>query len=245
VAYDAGSVRRSPPCVVPPSPCSRSPCCRFPAWPTACRISMRPRAGCRRKSWSGVATCTGIRNWATGRRGPRRPSTTTCARGVPARVVEWRGDLHRQPDLGNREPRTAQVVADHLRALGLGPRTGIGPTGVVAVLKGGRPGPRIALRADMDALPVTEATGLPYASTVRGEYRGQPVGVMHACGHDMHVAILMGVAQALVGMREELPGEVMFIFQPAEEGPPVAGEVAGAQRMLDEGIWDDFRPDAV
>ena len=173
------------------------------------------------------------------------PDLDAAARGVQAQVVEWRRDLHRHPELGNRETRTAQVVADHLRALGLEPRTGIGPTGVVAVLKGGRPGPRIALRADMDALPVTEATGLPYASTVRGEYRGQPVGVMHACGHDMHVAILMGVAQALAGMREELPGEVMFIFQPAEEGPPVAGEVAGARRMLDEGIWDDFRPDAV
>src|SRR5690606_39918019 len=119
----------------------------------------------------------------------------------------------------------AQVVADHLRALGLEPRTGIGVTGVAAVLKGGKPGPRIALRADMDALPVTEATGLPYASTARSEYRGQPVGVMHACGHDMHVAILMGVAEALAAMKDELPGEVMFVFQPAEEGPPVPSEV--------------------
>ena len=168
-----------------------------------------------------------------------------AARGVQSKVVEWRRDLHQYPELGNSEVRTAGVVAEHLRSLGLEPRTGIAPTGVVAVLKGGRPGPRIALRADMDALPVTEATGLPFASTVKSEYRGQPVGVMHACGHDMHVAILMGVAQALAGMREELAGEVMFVFQPAEEGPPVAGEVAGARRMLDEGIWDDFRPDAV
>ena len=168
-----------------------------------------------------------------------------AARGVQPKVVEWRRDLHRHPELGNQESRTARVVADHLRALGLEPRTDIGPTGVVAVLKGGRPGPRIALRADMDALPVTEATGLPFASTVRSEYRGQPVGVMHACGHDMHVAILMGVAEALAGMRETLAGEVMFVFQPAEEGPPVAGEVAGARRMLDEGIWKEFRPDAV
>ncbi|MDH7454421.1 amidohydrolase [Luteimonas composti] len=168
-----------------------------------------------------------------------------AARALQPKVVEWRRDLHRHPELGNQETRTAGVVADHLRALGLAPRTGIGPTGVVAVLKGGRPGPRIALRADMDALPVTEATGLPFASTVKSEYRGQPVGVMHACGHDMHVAILMGVAEALAGMREELAGEVMFVFQPAEEGPPVAGEVAGARRMLDEGIWKEFRPDAV
>ena len=167
------------------------------------------------------------------------------AAAVQDKVIEWRRDLHRHPELGNQEVRTAQVVADHLRALGLEPRTGIGPTGVAAVLRGGRPGPRIALRADMDALPVTEATGLPFASTVKSEYRGQPVGVMHACGHDMHVAILMGVAEALVAMRDELPGEVMFVFQPAEEGPPVAGEVAGARRMLDEGVFDGFAPDAV
>ncbi len=168
-----------------------------------------------------------------------------AARGVQPKVVEWRRDLHRHPELGNQETRTARVVANHLRALGLEPRTGIGPTGVAAVLRGARPGPRIALRADMDALPVTEATGLPFASTVKSEYRGQPVGVMHACGHDMHVAILMGVAEALAGMRGQLAGEVMFVFQPAEEGPPIAGEVAGAKRMLDEGLWDDFRPDAV
>ena len=173
------------------------------------------------------------------------PTPDAAARALQPKLVEWRRDLHRHPELGNQETRTARVVAEHLRALGLEPRTGIGPTGVVAVLKGGRPGPRIALRADMDALPVTEATGLPFASTVKSEYRGQPVGVMHACGHDMHVAIVMGVAEALAGMREELAGEVMFVFQPAEEGPPVAGEVAGARRMLEEGIWNDFRPDAV
>ena len=165
--------------------------------------------------------------------------------GLDARVVEWRRDLHRHPELGNHETRTARVVADHLRALGLEPRTGLGGTGVTAVLKGGKPGPRIALRADMDALPVTEATGLPFASTVKSEYRGQPVGVMHACGHDLHAAILMGVAEALAAMRDTLPGEVMFVFQPAEEGPPVAGEVAGAKRMLDEGVFDGFKPDAV
>ena len=161
------------------------------------------------------------------------------------RVIEWRRDLHRHPELGNHEVRTAQVIATHLRALGLAPKTGIAQTGVTAVLKGGKPGPRIALRADMDALPVTEQTGLPFASTVKSEYRGQPVGVMHACGHDMHVAILMGVAEALVARKDELPGEVMFVFQPAEEGPPVPGEVAGAKRMLDEGVFDGFTPDAV
>lgn len=168
-----------------------------------------------------------------------------AAKAMQADVVAWRRDLHQHPELGNQETRTAKVVADHLRALGLAPKTGIGPTGVTAILKGGRPGPRIALRADMDALPVTEATGLPFASTVKGEYRGQPVGVMHACGHDMHVAILMGVAEALVGMKDQLPGEVMFVFQPAEEGPPVPGEVAGAKRMLAEGVFEGFQPDAV
>lgn len=161
------------------------------------------------------------------------------------RVVEWRRDLHQHPELGNQETRTAGIIAAHLRALGLEPQTGIASTGVVAVLKGGKPGPRIALRADMDALPVVEQTGLPFASTVKSEYRGQPVGVMHACGHDMHVAILMGVAEALAARRDELPGEVVFVFQPAEEGPPVAGESAGAQRMLEEGAFAANPPDAV
>ena len=173
------------------------------------------------------------------------PAVTAAAERLQQNVIGWRRDLHQHPELGNHEVRTAAKVAEHLRALGLEPRTGIGPTGVAAVLKGGRPGPRIALRADMDALPVTEQTGLAFASTVTSEYRGQPVGVMHACGHDLHVAILMGVAEALAGMREELAGEVMFVFQPAEEGPPVAGEVAGAKRMLDEGVFADFMPDAV
>ncbi|MCD9027848.1 amidohydrolase [Luteimonas sp. BDR2-5] len=171
------------------------------------------------------------------------PAATT--RALQPKAVEWRRDLHAHPELGNRETRTAQIVADHLRSLGLEPRTGIGPTGVTALLKGARPGPRIALRADMDALPVTEQTGLPFASTVTADYRGQPVGVMHACGHDMHVAILMGVAEALAGMRDELAGEVLFVFQPAEEGPPEPGEVFGARRMLDEGVFDGGMPDAI
>lgn len=161
------------------------------------------------------------------------------------KVVEWRRDLHQHPELGNQETRTAGLVAAHLKTLGLAPRTGIAHTGVTAVLKGGKPGPRVALRADMDALPVVEQTGLPFASTVRSEYRGQPVGVMHACGHDMHVSILMGVAEALVARRDELSGEVMFVFQPAEEGPPVAGEIAGAGLMLEQGVFEEFKPDAV
>lgn len=165
--------------------------------------------------------------------------------GLQPKIVAWRRDLHQHPELGTHEVRTAKLVADQLRALGLRPRTGIAHTGVTTILKGGRPGPRIALRADMDALPVTEQTGLPFASKVTSNYRGQPVGVMHACGHDAHVAILLGVASALAAMKDELPGEVMFVFQPAEEGPPEAGQEFGAALMLKQGIFDDFKPDAV
>jgi amidohydrolase len=146
--------------------------------------------------------------------------------------------------LGNREVRTARLVAEHLRSLGLEPTTGIAHTGVTAVLKGALPGPRIALRADMDALPVTERLDLPFASKVTTEYRSETVGVMHACGHDAHTAILMGVAEALVGMKAQLSGEVLFIFQPAEEGPP-EGENGGALMMLEEGIFERFQPEAV
>ncbi|MEL1263412.1 amidohydrolase [Pseudoxanthomonas putridarboris] len=170
---------------------------------------------------------------------------TKTLQDLQPKLVAWRRDIHQHPELGEQEVRTAKLVADHLRGLGLPVRTGVGKTGVVAVLKGGRPGPRIALRADMDALPVTEQTGLPFASKVKTEYRGQSVGVMHACGHDAHVAILMGVAQALVAAKDELAGEVMFVFQPAEEGPPVAGQAFGAALMLQEGVFEDFKPDAV
>jgi amidohydrolase len=174
----------------------------------------------------------------------QRAEVAEAARTLQAKVVEWRRDIHRHPELGNRETRTAALVAGHLRALGLEPKTGIASTGVTAVLKGARPGPRIALRADMDALPVTERTGLPFASTATASYRGETTGVMHACGHDAHTAILMGVAQALVAMRDELAGEVLFIFQPAEEGPP-DGEEGGAEEMLAQGLFEEFRPEAV
>lgn len=161
------------------------------------------------------------------------------------KMVEWRRDMHQHPELGTHEVRTAKLVADQLRALGLEPRTGIASTGVTAILKGGKPGPRIAIRADMDALPVTEQTGLPFASKVVSSYRGQPVGVMHACGHDAHVAMLLGVASALAAVKDELPGEVMFVFQPAEEGPPEAGQDFGAALMLKQGIFSEFKPQAV
>jgi amidohydrolase len=152
------------------------------------------------------------------------------AAAVMPKVVTWRRDIHAHPELGNAETRTAKLVADHLRSLGLEVRTGVAKTGVVAVLRGGRPGPVVALRADMDALPVTEQVDLPFKSTVRTTFNGQDVGVMHACGHDMHTAMLMGAAEVLAGMKAQLPGTVKFIFQPAEEGPP-AGETGGAKRM--------------
>jgi amidohydrolase len=151
------------------------------------------------------------------------------------KVVAWRRDIHQHPELGNRETRTAKLVADHLRALGIEVKTGVAHTGVVGVLKGGKPGPVVLLRADMDGLPVTERVDLPFKSTARGNYNGQDVGVMHACGHDTHVAILMGVAEALAGMRAELPGTVKLMFQPAEEGAP-QGEEGGAEMMVKEGI---------
>lgn len=167
-----------------------------------------------------------------------------AARNLEDRVVAWRRDIHRHPELSNREARTAALVAEHLRGLGLEVTTGIAHTGVVGVLRGGKAGPVVALRADMDALPVEERTGLPYASTVRDVYNGQEVGVMHACGHDTHVAILMGAAQVLAGMRDELPGTVKFIFQPAEEGAP-KGEEGGAELMIREGVLDDPKVDAI
>lgn len=159
-------------------------------------------------------------------------------------VIAWRRDLHEHPELGNREFRTSKLVAAHLRSLGMEVRTGVAHTGVVGILRGGKPGPRIALRADMDALPVAEQTGLPFASKVTTQYNGETVGVMHACGHDAHTAILMGVAQALASVRKDLPGEVMFVFQPAEEGAP-AGETGGAAQMLAEGLFADYKPDAM
>ena len=159
-------------------------------------------------------------------------------------VVAWRRDIHQNPELSNREFRTSALVAQHLRSLGLEVQTGIAHTGVVGILKGGKPGPVVALRADMDALPVVEKTGLPFASVAMGEYEGKEVGVMHACGHDNHVAILMGAAVVLSQMRDVLPGTVKFIFQPAEEGPP-KGEDGGAKMMIAEGVLSNPDVDAI
>jgi amidohydrolase len=172
------------------------------------------------------------------------PEADALARAVADQVLAWRRDIHAHPELGNRETRTSALVAAQLRSLGLEVKTGVAHTGVVAVLKGGQPGPRLALRADMDALPVTERTSLPFASKVRSVFNGQDVGVMHACGHDSHTAMLLGVATALASVKDTLPGEVLFVFQPAEEGVP-DGETGGAKQMLAEGVFRDFKPDAV
>src|SRR5688572_9167054 len=166
----------------------------------------------------------------------------SAAAKVESKVIAWRRDLHQNPELSNREVRTAKLVADHLKSLGLEVETGIAKTGVVALLKTGKPGPTIALRADMDALPVTERTDVPFRSTAKANYRGEEVGVMHACGHDGHTAVLMGVAETLTRLKGNLRGNVLFVFQPAEEGAP-PGEVGGASLMLKEGLFDEFKPE--
>ena len=162
-----------------------------------------------------------------------------ASRGVENKVIRWRRDIHQNPELSKQEVRTAKVAADHLRALGIEVKTGVGGTGVVGLLRGGKPGPVVALRADMDALPVTEQVDLPFASKVRTVYNGQETGVMHACGHDAHVAMLMGVAEVLAGMRDQIPGTVKFIFQPAEEGE------GGALAMIRDGVLENPRPGAI
>ena len=168
-----------------------------------------------------------------------------AAQALETQVVAWRRDLHEHPELGNREFRTAALVAAHLRSLGLDEvRTGVAHTGVVGLLRGGLPGPVVALRADMDALPVTEEVDVPFASKARTIWNGEEVGVMHACGHDCHTAILMGVASLLAGLRAELRGSVKFIFQPAEEMPP-EGEEGGAKLMIEQGALDNPVPQAI
>ena len=161
----------------------------------------------------------------------------SATHAVTAKVVAWRRDIHQHPELGNRELRTAKLVADHLRALGLEVREKVAHTGVVGLLRGGRPGPVVALRADMDALPVKEETDVPFRSEARDQWAGRECGVMHACGHDAHTSILMGVAEVLAGMRDRIPGTVKFLFQPAEESVPDDGTY-GAQLMIAEGCME-------
>jgi amidohydrolase len=164
---------------------------------------------------------------------------------LAAKVVAWRRDIHENPELGNREVRTSKLIADHLRALDIEVKAGVAHTGVVGVLRGDLPGPVVALRADIDALPVTEEVDVPFASKARGQFEGNEVGVMHACGHDCHAAVLMGIAELFAGIRQRLPGTIKFLFQPAEEGPP-EGEDGGAKLMIEQGVLDDEpRPQAI
>lgn len=171
------------------------------------------------------------------------------AAAVEPQLIAWRRDIHQHPELGDQEVRTAKLVAEHLRSLGIEVQTGVARHGVVGILRGAQPGPVVALRADMDALPVKEPAGLAFASTARGNYQGGEVDVMHACGHDTHTAMLMATAAVLAGMKERLPGTVMFIFQPAEEGPseftPGPDKTWGARMMLEEGLFKKLKPDAV
>jgi len=171
------------------------------------------------------------------------------AAAIESQLIAWRRDIHEHPELGEQETRTAALVAAHLTKLGLEVRTGVGQTGVVAVLRGGKPGPVVALRADMDALPVKEPEGLPFASKAKGKYLGREVDVMHACGHDAHTAILMATAEVLAAMKDKLGGSVKFMFQPAEEGPSLyaafTGKIWGARAMIKDGALADPKPDAV
>lgn len=166
------------------------------------------------------------------------------ADALAEKIINWRRDFHEHPELGNSEVRTAGIIAKHLQSLGIEVKTGVAKTGVVGILVGGKPGPVVALRADMDALPVTERNALAFASKVKATYNDQEVGVMHACGHDSHMAILMGTAEILAGMKKDIAGTVKFIFQPAEEGAPV-GEEGGAELMVKEGVLQNPKVDVI
>lgn len=174
----------------------------------------------------------------------QNPRVDEATARILPEITTIRHTLHQNPELGNREVETARLVATYLRRLGFQVDTGIAYTGVVAVLKGGKPGPVVAVRADMDALPVTEDTPYPFKSTKRGTYLGQDVGLAHACGHDIHVAVQLGVATVLAGMKADLPGTVKFIFQPAEEGAP-PGERGGATVMIEQGVLENPKPEAI
>ncbi|HEU4633890.1 MAG TPA: amidohydrolase [Flavisolibacter sp.] len=172
------------------------------------------------------------------------PAIEKAADKIESKCIAWRRDIHEHPELGNREFRTAKMIAEHMRSLGLDVKEGVAKTGVVGILKTDRPGPVIALRADIDALPVTERNDLPFKSKAKASYNGQEVGVMHACGHDTHIAMLMSAAEILAGMKNQLKGTVVFVFQPAEEGPP-AGEEGGAALMIKEGVLDNPKVDVM
>ena len=181
---------------------------------------------------------------STAQKNSRTETISKAADKIEQKVIDWRHDLHEHPELGNREFRTSEIIAKHLQSLGMEVQTKVGITGVVGILKGGKPGPVVALRADMDGLPVVENNNLPFKSTVKTMYNGKETGVMHACGHDAHVAILMGVAEILSGMKKDLKGTVKFIFQPAEEGVP-KGEEGGAELMVKEGVLENPKVDVI
>lgn len=173
-----------------------------------------------------------------------RTEVAKKAAAIEQKIISWRRDFHEHPELGNSEFRTADIIAKHLESLGITVQKGVAKTGVVGILKGGKPGPVVALRADMDGLPVTERGNLPFASKVKTTYNGQQVGVMHACGHDSHMAILMGVAEVLAAVKKDIPGTIKFIFQPAEESAPV-GEEGGAELMVKEGVLENPKVEVI
>ena len=193
---------------------------------------------------SSLAVGSLLAQTAVGQTGTLNARMDKTAEGLEKKVITWRRDFHQHPELGNREFQTAAKIAAHLQSLGIEVKTGVGKTGVVGLLKGGKSGPVVALRADMDGLPVTERVDVPFKSMVRTEYNGQQTGVMHACGHDSHVAILMGVAEILASVKNDLHGTVKFIFQPAEEGAP-EGEEGGAYLMVKEGVLENPKVDAI
>ncbi|MGE0742349.1 MAG: amidohydrolase [Hyphomonadaceae bacterium] len=199
------------------------------------------------KAWKSAVLALGVLSLAlapaANAQGFPAPVETQIQAVLP-HMIEWRRDFHEHPELSYEEVRTARVVAAHLRSLRMEVRTGVAQTGVVGILRGGRPGPVIALRADMDALPVTEEVDLPFRSQARGRYNGQDVGIMHACGHDTHVAILMATASVLAARREDLAGTIIFVFQPSEEGAPPGG-LGGARRMLAEHVFGDLQPEVI
>ncbi len=198
----------------------------------------------RARSTFTAAACLLAAGTAAAAEKPTDAEIAALAERFAGASIAQRQDMHRNPELSNRETRTGALVAEHLKSLGIEVQTGIAHTGVVGILRGGRPGPTIAVRADMDGLPVTEQADYPFKSTVRSTYLDKDVGVMHACGHDVHTAALLGTASMLAEIRDRLPGTVMFIFQPAEEGVP-AGERGGARMMVEDGIFAKIKPDAV
>lgn len=181
---------------------------------------------------------------AIAQKGALRAQVSSSADNIEQKVIAWRRDFHEHPELGNHEKRSAAIIAKYLQSLGIDVRTGVAKTGIVGILKGAHPGPVVALRADMDALPIEEPAGLPFASKVKAQFNGHEVSVMHACGHDAHMAILMGVAEVLSSIKKDLKGTVKFIFQPAEEGAPF-GEEGGAELMVKEGVLENPKVDVI